>query len=705
MTTAQPAGGGALGFGLQFTLQNAFSAPAAEIQKSFQSLSNTTDRLSGRISDSLNRLQSGFMNVGGAVAMMFPIKSAIDAFGEFDSLQRGMLAVMGNNIGAVRSEMIKLREVAKLPAMGIQEVVRASTGLMSVGMSADLARNAILGFGGAIAQIGGGRVELDGVMLQIRQMMSVGKVLGADLRPVMSRIPQLGAIMLKTFGTASAEGISKLGISAKEFVERISTELLKLPKMTGGLKNGLENISDNIFLLKAKLGELLAPTVERLTEKFSKLIDQFQEFASNPIGSFVVKTTASLLTLGAGFLLFREAKSIFIDLSGVASSAFAAIRKGVTTMLYAMTLTSGGLSNLQTAITGFVTGNIAVIAFAAIAGAVYLAYKAWQSFDSFLSGSTQKMSSWGGFLQKVGGYLHAIGEMFSTLTPQGWRMTESLSVALEKLGIYDNVVALGMWLTRVYNLAIGFGEALSKTWSVLKSAAKWVIEGLDSIGLHLNGNLGALASWQEAGRLLGVVFVTALAAVTASFIATGIAAGIAWLSATWPILAIGAALAALVYGIHWLWKNWSSIIDAIKTKLSAWADAAWSVGSNFIMNLWDGIKAQWTSFTNWITEKWNSIASIFGGGSEVDYSANVNTNYTSTGSKQLEDLSFYRNQVASAPFVAAAATAGAANRVADHTANPVVVNPTPVQNNIYLDSRAIIHRSNKINGDDAALSN
>jgi hypothetical protein len=79
MTTAQPAGGGGLGFGVAFHLQDQFTGTSQTIQNSFNNLANTSDRLSSRISNSLNDIYNGMAQVGAGVAMMLPIQNVIQA--------------------------------------------------------------------------------------------------------------------------------------------------------------------------------------------------------------------------------------------------------------------------------------------------------------------------------------------------------------------------------------------------------------------------------------------------------------------------------------------------------------------------------------------------------------------------------------------------------------------------------------------------
>jgi hypothetical protein len=64
---------------------------------------------------------------------------AVKAFGDLEALQKGLIAVMGS-ASAANVEFEKLKEVAKLPGLGLEEAVKGSVNLQSAGFSADQAR-------------------------------------------------------------------------------------------------------------------------------------------------------------------------------------------------------------------------------------------------------------------------------------------------------------------------------------------------------------------------------------------------------------------------------------------------------------------------------------------------------------------------------------------------------------------------------------
>jgi hypothetical protein len=123
----------------------------------------------------------------------------------------------------------------------------------------------------------------------------------------------------------------------------------------------------------------------------------------------------------------------------------------------------------------------------------------------------------------------------------------------------------------------------------------------------LQKNSAALA----AVKIVGIIVAGAL---VAAFIAWAIAAGaaaVATIAATWPILAIGAAIALLVVGIIWAVQNWGAIVAWLKNVwggIAAWFGGIFSAIGTFFHGFWDGI----VGFFKGIWDKIVGFAKTFG---------------------------------------------------------------------------------------------
>lgn len=226
-------------------------------------------------------LKRGAAAVGAALlvvgALIFSTLS--DSFtraASFDSLKRGLAAVEGSS-EAANSSLEKLRETAKLPGLGLREAIQGYTNLRAVKLNAELSERALTAFGNALATVGKGRAELEGVVLALTQIVSKGKVSAEEINQIAERVPQIREAMKQAFGTADTEELQKRGLAPEQFIEGIVSQLEKLPKASGGAQNALENLADAYDQALVTLGEpLLAPVAEEM-EAVSSALERNKE--------------------------------------------------------------------------------------------------------------------------------------------------------------------------------------------------------------------------------------------------------------------------------------------------------------------------------------------------------------------------------------------------------------------------------------------
>lgn len=269
---------------------------------------------------------------GLSAAVTLPIVglgiASLKTFGDIQALQKGLISVMGSSEAAA-VEFEKLKEVAKLPGLGLEEAVRGSVNLQAAGFSADEARRALLSFGNALATVGKGKRELDLVTLAITQLNNKSGGFGQDLRQLTEQLPQLRGALQTAFGTVDTEAISKSGVTGKQVVNALITEFEKLPKVSGGINNAFENFADSSKLALSSFGDSinkafnvegllnsLGETISRLAEKFSNLSPEAQKtivviagvaaaigpvlIAIGAVTAFVPSVVAGLVAIRAG---------------------------------------------------------------------------------------------------------------------------------------------------------------------------------------------------------------------------------------------------------------------------------------------------------------------------------------------------------------------------------------------------------------------
>jgi tape measure domain-containing protein len=180
----------------------------------------------------LEAAQASFATVTGVQAAM-----------AYDSQVRG-LAAYAKNAQELQAQLGRLQEIAKLPGLGLKEVRAGVLQLEAAGLNAQTAERALMAFGNALALVGKGKSELDGVILALGQIASKGSISAEEINQIAERVPQIRQVLVSAFGTASTEAIQKMGISADEAIKRIISGLERLPKATQSALTTFENLQD-----------------------------------------------------------------------------------------------------------------------------------------------------------------------------------------------------------------------------------------------------------------------------------------------------------------------------------------------------------------------------------------------------------------------------------------------------------------------------
>jgi tape measure domain-containing protein len=284
------------------------------------------------------------------------------ATAKMDSLKRGLQSVAGSAAGTTQ-QLARLTQIAKAPGIGFAEAIQGSVRLQAVGFSAKLAERSLKGFANAIALTGGGRDELARVTVQLGQLAAKGKVLTQDLRPIIEAAPAVGTALRQAFGTINAEDIEKLGLTSEQFLDKLLSQMEKLPQATGGLANAWENLKDTMFRALAGAGEdqtgvltnalnSLSARVESLGKSFAALAPWQQKAIFLFVGA-AAATGPLLIGLSALANAYRTLAAISLVSSTLASvRAFVALVPAVRSARDAMVLASIAARGLSAAMLG-----------------------------------------------------------------------------------------------------------------------------------------------------------------------------------------------------------------------------------------------------------------------------------------------------------------------------------------------------------------
>ena len=313
------------------------------------------DRELGKVEKSMSKFGNTMKNVGTNLtqSLTLPIlglgAASLKAFAEMEKLEKGMTAIMGSSKLA-KDEIVKLREVAKLPGLGLKEAVQGSVNLQAVGLSAEEARSTLMGFGKALAATGKGKVELEAIQYQLTQMISKNKLLAEDYKVIQSNLPLMAEGMKAAFGTANMELIRATGISAKDFTLQLSNALALLPEtqnVTGGLANSFENLSDNIFISLNELGKTINESLklevvfDNVSKKMEELVNRFKALTPEQQAN-IVQFALIAAAIGPVILIigqFATSITSIISLSRILIGVFTGLTGGTVLLVTAI----GGL--------------------------------------------------------------------------------------------------------------------------------------------------------------------------------------------------------------------------------------------------------------------------------------------------------------------------------------------------------------------------
>ncbi len=260
--------------------------------------------------------------------------ASIKAAGDIESLTLALKSQLGTSEAAA-AELDKLTEAAKNPGLGVEQAVRGSVRLQGVGLAAEEARETLIQMGNAIAATGGSAQELDNVTRQFAQMISKGRVLQEDVSILSENMPGLAQLMQKAFGTQSVEAIRAMGVGGKEFVQRITEAAKELPRVEGGIKNGIGNAMDSLKQSAAKVGLAIntAFNITGLIESLSGgLLAAANAFASLDSGvqKVILSLAGIVIATGPVVKAFASIKQFSGTFISIWASVLSSIKAGVT---------------------------------------------------------------------------------------------------------------------------------------------------------------------------------------------------------------------------------------------------------------------------------------------------------------------------------------------------------------------------------------
>ncbi len=167
----------------------------------------------------------------------------------FEKYKR-QLAITSGGAEAAAKKFKELQVIASQPGLDLASAVDAQIRLKEIGYTSDEATKHIQTLARNIAAFGGGGEEMKGVILAFSQISSKGQVFAEEINQIAERLPTVRRLMKEAFGTSNAEEIQKMGVSAREFTDKMIAGMESAQPVVSGLAEELSKIKvimDGVF--------------------------------------------------------------------------------------------------------------------------------------------------------------------------------------------------------------------------------------------------------------------------------------------------------------------------------------------------------------------------------------------------------------------------------------------------------------------------
>lgn len=252
----------------------------ADVRKTAGEMSRDMRNSGGRGGSSGGGILGGLVGpvsvLAPAAAALAAFRIGVDAVSVSMERQRAEMALGAVSVEDVGTQLERLRDLGESPGLGFDQVVAASTKLQAVGISAELAEKSIAEMGNALALVGGGKEQLEGVMTALTQIVSKGTISAEEINQIAERLPQIRRLMQEAFGTADTEALQKMGLGTEEFISGIVDAAAELERATTTSSEAMSNLQDDWKDFMQSIGDTVEPVLKDLFEGLSVLLNLAQ---------------------------------------------------------------------------------------------------------------------------------------------------------------------------------------------------------------------------------------------------------------------------------------------------------------------------------------------------------------------------------------------------------------------------------------------
>jgi TP901 family phage tail tape measure protein len=247
------------------------------------------------------------------------------------------------------------------------------------------------------------------------------------------------------------------------------------------LKIDIKMLTAAFETFKIKMGDILEDSLRDIVQEMRQWVISASALMDTDFGKWLVIAGASVATLASGMIVLGFVITILIP------------------AIWSMVTAVGALMIELAPI-------IAVVGL--VVGLFILAKKSIDEFNSMSESGTGFI----GFMQKVGGILMSVYEIWTSWNGSTFTLSEQLHDALQKIGLLDFVLSLATWIVRIKEFFNGLIEGVILTYVIIEAAAisiydsiMSVIHSFDEMGLSLSKITGETEPFRLFGFYVGFV--------------------------------------------------------------------------------------------------------------------------------------------------------------------------------------------------------
>lgn len=340
-----------------------------------------------RLNNSMASFGDRLENVGQNLSLKFtaPLALAgaasVKTFAQFDKLEKGLAAITGS-LPEAQKQFGTLLDIVKdtRTTLDLKTAAQASLQLQAVGRDARSVENTLRQLGIAATLAGSSSDDVGEVARQLSQAAAKGKIMQEELTGILERIPSLAAVIKNEFGTVTAEGLRDAGVSADEFINRLTSAIEKnerFQSVQGGLSKSIETFGINLQIAGAQLGKTISETIglenilNTVSGTLSNLIDGFANLSSGtktvilavggllaalgPVSFAIGAVSKFLPFLRVGFLALLNPISLVLVALGAIAAAFLLTRSNAQDATTAFNNQKAKVDELENTLPGLIS--------------------------------------------------------------------------------------------------------------------------------------------------------------------------------------------------------------------------------------------------------------------------------------------------------------------------------------------------------------